>query len=262
MKRRPGGRRDDAVCARVQQTDRQTMLKAVVLIVLARASADVPACHNSCEFAFDDICDDGGMQSSFALCTWDTDCQDCKGPRPAVNPHCSNVCQHSQDNQCDDGGPSSAYAECTLGSDCQDCGPGNRPHHHWGCEYSCAFHRDGSCDDGGRGSEYEECVCGRRIKLSTSALRCLCSLPWHLRCLCKRPVCVFDLSGDRRDLEPTVLTAGHDSTTVWWNATPLMASARLLTTWPVGRARAMTRASTHRMAVVTMGVWGASSMSV
>ena len=120
-------------------------------------------CANTCEFAGDGICDDGGAHSQFALCAWDTDCRDCGGSRPKVADEglaCSNVCSHASDGECDDGGPTSNYNECSLGSDCADCGPGNRPRIRFGCQHSCAFSRDGSCDDGGQGSEYEECGFG------------------------------------------------------------------------------------------------------
>jgi hypothetical protein len=38
------------------------------------------ACNNSCQFANDDACDDGGPGSSFSVCNLGTDCNDC-GPR-------------------------------------------------------------------------------------------------------------------------------------------------------------------------------------
>ena len=134
---------------------------SVALLLLSRAAVLAVECDNTCDFAEDDICDDGGQHSLFTLCTWDTDCTDCKGPRPSLLSHtCSNVCSNADDGECDDGGPSSAYAECALGSDCKDCGPADRERFHWGCQYSCAFHGDGACDDGGHGSEYEECGFG------------------------------------------------------------------------------------------------------
>ena len=37
-------------------------------------------CSDSCIFAFDGECDDGGMGAVFSVCAWGTDCGDC-GPR-------------------------------------------------------------------------------------------------------------------------------------------------------------------------------------
>ena len=44
------------------------------------ASPPAPGCSNSCQFAGDGDCDDGGPNSSFSLCDIGTDCADC-GPR-------------------------------------------------------------------------------------------------------------------------------------------------------------------------------------
>lgn len=36
-----------------------------------------PGCTNTCEFAFDGDCDDGGPDSDYDLCDYGTDCSDC-----------------------------------------------------------------------------------------------------------------------------------------------------------------------------------------
>lgn len=36
-----------------------------------------PGCSNSCTFALDGVCDDGGAGSSYDLCDYGTDCADC-----------------------------------------------------------------------------------------------------------------------------------------------------------------------------------------
>ena len=84
-------------------------------------------CTNTCQWAFDNECDDGGPGSLYSICAFGTDCGDC-GPRtgtapPPPNGACANTCQWAFDGECDDGGPGSLYSICSLGSDCADCGP-------------------------------------------------------------------------------------------------------------------------------------------
>jgi hypothetical protein len=95
-------------------------------------------CENTCQWAFDRECDDGGPGSLYNICAYGTDCGDC-GPRPAASgpglgpptpTHghtagqlCENTCQWAFDRECDDGGPGSLYNVCAYGTDCGDCGP-------------------------------------------------------------------------------------------------------------------------------------------
>lgn len=117
------------------------------------------SCGDSCHFAADGDCDDGGPGSEFGSCTLGADCADCGerggdaysggtynggtyyagmygsyGYGDAVPPptnqtappaSCSETCQYAADGGCDDGGPGSAFSLCTLGSDCSDCGNRN-----------------------------------------------------------------------------------------------------------------------------------------
>lgn len=76
-------------------------------------------CTNTCQYANDDDCDDGGERSLTGLCEFGTDCNDC-GSRTMVA--CTNSCQYARDGECDDGGSSSLHAVCALGTDCADCG--------------------------------------------------------------------------------------------------------------------------------------------
>jgi hypothetical protein len=95
------------------------------------------ACMDTCPWAFDGECDDGGPGSLYAVCALGTDCGDC-GPRSggSTSPDgpaddgsgwsggtCIDTCTWAFDGECDDGGPGSLYAVCPLGSDCADCGP-------------------------------------------------------------------------------------------------------------------------------------------
>lgn len=140
-------------------------------------------CDDSCVFAADGECDDGGMGSLDALCVIGTDCTDC-GPRTigggTPNPttgedgDCNNTCDYPSDGTCDDGGPGSDYALCALGSDCDDCGsragdsdpvdpdpdPDPDPGPTAGCSNTCEYASDGDCDDGGPFSDYSYCALG------------------------------------------------------------------------------------------------------
>ena len=119
------------------------------------------ACEDSCEFALDGECDDGGTDAAYDLCDLGTDCSDC-GARfdgdadgffdledcddndSSVNPDaidigndgidqdcdgldftglCDDSCPYPSDGDCDDGGSESLFDLCDLGTDCSDCGP-------------------------------------------------------------------------------------------------------------------------------------------
>ncbi|MFK7986977.1 MAG: hypothetical protein AB8I08_13210 [Sandaracinaceae bacterium] len=90
-------------------------------------------CSDTCRYANDGECDDGGPGASYAACALGTDCGDC-GPRsgdtrtppPPPEPAasiCSDTCTWANDGECDDGGFGAEYAGCALGTDCGDCGP-------------------------------------------------------------------------------------------------------------------------------------------
>ncbi|RAL23701.1 hypothetical protein DL240_05960 [Lujinxingia litoralis] len=87
-------------------------------------------CTNTCQFANDGECDDGGPGAQYGDCDLGTDCTDCGAraadpepePEPDPEPICTNTCQHANDGECDDGGPGASYNVCTYGTDCGDCG--------------------------------------------------------------------------------------------------------------------------------------------
>ena len=108
------------------------------------------ACFNTCQFASDGDCDDGGHGSEYATCTACEDCDDCgprlagscerHPPRPPLHPSpaspspppppgppgsgtCMNTCVFASDGDCDDGGHGSEYQQCDPCQDCADCGP-------------------------------------------------------------------------------------------------------------------------------------------
>ena len=113
-------------------------------------------CADTCNFASDYDCDDGGPGADYTSCALGTDCTDC-GPRatpqcsagtacgmclmaesvcpsttvintlpPCSNPFshpCANTCNYASDDDCDDGGPGAEFTNCDRGTDCTDCGP-------------------------------------------------------------------------------------------------------------------------------------------
>jgi hypothetical protein len=102
-------------------------------------------CMNTCAYAFDSTCSDGGPGSELSYCAYGTDCLDC-GPRPVLPPPspappafpggvitCLDTCApsppfsggtyYASNGICEDGGPGSSAAWCRLGTDCTDCGP-------------------------------------------------------------------------------------------------------------------------------------------
>lgn len=83
------------------------------------------SCSNTCDFARDAECDDGGPGSLTDLCALGSDCFDC-GARDVdvfVDSGCSDTCDFAGDGECDDGGADADTDACAFGTDCTDCGP-------------------------------------------------------------------------------------------------------------------------------------------
>ena len=89
-----------------------------------------PFCKDTCYWAGDGVCDDGGTGSAFHSCPYGTDCGDC-GTRAV----CNDTCEFSTDDECDDGfepkndgeefmeqGDPAVMDVCVSGTDCSDCG--------------------------------------------------------------------------------------------------------------------------------------------
>ena len=66
-------------------------------------------CDDTCSWAGDGYCDDGGPGADFSLCALGSDCTDC-GPRTGGGSVCANTCLFSYDGECDDGGPGASWA--------------------------------------------------------------------------------------------------------------------------------------------------------
>ena len=126
-------------------------------------------CANTCPYAADGECDDGGPGALNSLCPLGSDCTDC-GPR-GTGGICSDSCQYAGDGECDDGGPGSLNSLCPFGSDCADCGvrTGSAPAPTptptptptaAGCTNACTYAYDGDCDDGGPGADTSLCSFG------------------------------------------------------------------------------------------------------
>eukprot|EP00750_Incisomonas_marina_P033659 INCI9923.4.p1 GENE.INCI9923.4~~INCI9923.4.p1 ORF type:complete len:1656 (+),score=236.80 INCI9923.4:346-5313(+) len=150
-------------------------------------------CGNTCSYAFDGDCDDGGPNSDFSVCNYGSDCGDC-GVRdqddggydtayyptveacPAEEPGCicTNECEHSRNFNCEDGGEGSSEFICDLGSDCRDCGP-RYPKCGEFCDtidkspgdfavfsgLGCSTNGNGICEDGGPGATAATCEFGQ-----------------------------------------------------------------------------------------------------
>jgi len=134
------------------------------------------SCPNddSCVYADDNVCDDGGAGSSFDVCAAGTDFSDC-GFRTGDECEgggdtCANddSCTYANDGACDDGGEGSSFDVCTIGTDVSDCGfrsgsdcSGDASE----CanDDSCTWSSDGFCDDGGEGSSFSLCTLGTDI---------------------------------------------------------------------------------------------------
>ncbi|TNF28798.1 MAG: hypothetical protein EP314_03435 [Bacteroidetes bacterium] len=43
-------------------------------------------CDNTCSYAYDGVCDDGGSGSSYSICDCGTDCADCGERKKRVGP--------------------------------------------------------------------------------------------------------------------------------------------------------------------------------
>lgn len=96
-------------------------------------------CSDTCQYARDGECDDGGPGAAYAVCALGTDCSDCGARDPDAPPRavpvepdappraqpvvgCENTCQWANDGECDDGGAGAHTSACTYGTDCGDCG--------------------------------------------------------------------------------------------------------------------------------------------
>jgi hypothetical protein len=119
------------------------------------ARSEVGLCTNTCIYANDTECDDGGDASAITqLCTLGTDCNDC-GARTGGNQYCDDSCD-SVNGVCEDGGTGSNGAACFWGQDCSDCGPRSTL-----CSDSCRWANDGACDYNGPCAVGTDCTdCG------------------------------------------------------------------------------------------------------
>jgi hypothetical protein len=86
-----------------------------------RDTEDRPGCTDTCPYAYDGVCDDGGPGSQYAVCELGTDCTDC-GPREPTDDSDSD----SQQASCGDGICDAAAGEMTsCPEDCpNNCGDG------------------------------------------------------------------------------------------------------------------------------------------
>jgi hypothetical protein len=112
-------------------------------------------CTDTCRYAKNGTCDDGGPNSDTIYCSLGTDCTDCKAARTGGTSLCFDSCATKTNGKCEDGGPGSLAKTCEYGSDCTDCKPRLGL-----CSNDCYWAYDDSCDDGGPGSAYSDCAPG------------------------------------------------------------------------------------------------------
>ena len=79
---------------------------------------------DTCNYAFDGDCDDGGFGSEHSYCESCTDYFDCgcNGCASISGYSCFCSTSYQSDGACDDGGPGSTFSLCPLGRDPEDCG--------------------------------------------------------------------------------------------------------------------------------------------
>eukprot|EP00900_Chrysochromulina_parva_P011793 jgi/Chrpa1/20614/Chrysochromulina_OHIO_Genome00026547-RA len=206
------------------------LLLAIVAVTVSAQSSPPPPilCSETCNFASDVDCDDGGPGSDFNACTYGTDCTDC-GPRVPRSPPppavasppqatgtlCNDLCvgfpTYASDGFCDDGGPGAEFPDCQYGTDCTDCGPrvplapppSVAPPSTPLCTETCVWASDADCDDGGPGAEFTSCAlgtdctdCGPRVPLAPPS-----TLPPPSTTLCTE-TCVYSSDADCDDGGP------------------------------------------------------------
>ncbi len=118
---------------------------------------------NSCVYANDRECDDGGPGFDTNLCLYGTDISDC-GRRSLPN---DDSCRYANDDACDDGGDDSTNNLCEYATDMTDCGirrgpqiiiariPWQDPKPDF-----CPYTKNGRCEDGGEGASGGACPYG------------------------------------------------------------------------------------------------------
>lgn len=145
-------------------------------------------CENSCDFAGDEECDDGGDGSAYNACPPGSDCRDCgarvverhRSPPPTPDSANSFIpCEWTPSScrVCEPHAKCLQYIYCALtGADvCEHIGAysgmcADAPRvcltqcalfsHCFICEDTCDFNTDSECDDGGQGAEFASCPPG------------------------------------------------------------------------------------------------------
>ena len=113
---------------------------------------DLAMCTDTCDYAKDDACTDGGPGAEYSswyyACDMGTDCTDC-GPRFPPPPPLPSPPP-----------PSPPPIPPPLTEPASPPTPPAPPSHPTLCGDSCSYLSDGDCDDGGSGAEYSSCALG------------------------------------------------------------------------------------------------------
>lgn len=139
----------------------------------------ISSCENTCAFANDGYCDDGGPNSDYSDCVLASDCTDCNArnimsggfpPSPAPREGWPDPPPTSPQPPLPPPDPPmrppppfppGCTAVCPLDERYQDTEPGKRRNDK--CE---GFERDGICDDGGPGALFSVCAYGADCSVS------------------------------------------------------------------------------------------------
>ena len=90
----------------------------MIVATLVLPPSPAQACRDTCTYAFDGACDDGGPDAQYTACSLGSDCSDCNTTVSV----CHDSCSYAADDECDDGGLGADYAFCQFATDCADCG--------------------------------------------------------------------------------------------------------------------------------------------
>ena len=129
-------------------------------------------CQNSCRYAADDYCDDGGSGSEYSMCQYGSDCTDCSARSAGAvcaDADYTGITLQGSAAECNQLG--FAFLDADFGAQIREACPltclqctvaaSPPPSPPTGmCSESCQYPSDDTCDDGGSGSQFSICAYG------------------------------------------------------------------------------------------------------